>query len=254
MKTPSTPSAGFRTRQTPGARRSRRLLVAAIAGCALLLIPPCRAQTVDRVYPAEPADGARVGTRPKLRVAVEGSDVLKMRFRIEMSRDDFDTIAYDFDQRDEPNGWAFISFGFDEPGALYMARSPLEDGTYDWRVSAWNGIEWIAGKRTRRIVIDGIPPADVDGVRMRADVANKTITLDWDPVVTDQKGDPEQVAKYHVYRYEQRAMFLSIGVFQIAEVEDTHYEDADPTFFDFPLVFYKITAEDEAGNETGRRY
>jgi hypothetical protein len=206
------------------------------------------------VYPLEPRSGATVGTRPRLRIGVDGADVLKMRFRIEMSRDGFDTVAYRFDQAEEPGGWAFVATGFDEPGALYMVRSPLEDGAYEWRTYAWNGVEWVEGRTVNRLIVDGVPPADVEGVRMHFDPRRPAIVLEWDPVVTDRSGHPETVARYHVYRYYRRSFFFVIRAFHVAAVEGTYFEDTDPLALTSGLVFYKITAEDEAGNEAERRY
>ena len=108
----------------------------------LVAVPGSRAQEAYDAFPVDPPDRASVGPRPRLRAGVHGEDVTQMQFRIEMSRDHFDTIHYTFDQREDSNGWAFVGSGFDVPGAVLNVRTPLEDGNYEWRVSVWNGFEW----------------------------------------------------------------------------------------------------------------
>lgn len=218
-------------------------LPAAIAG----------AQTVESVFPLEPRDRATVGRKPYLKIGVEGTDLPKMRFRIELSRDDFRTVSHTFDQLAESNGWAFTALG-GEAGALYMTRQPLENGPHWWRVSAWNGVDWVPGNEVRRFDVDAIPPADVTGIDMRVDHEGKSVHLRWDPVTTDRDGRPETVTQYHIYRYAKKTMFFVIRPYRIATVDRTWFEDRDREALESPILFYKITAEDEAGNEPDRRY
>jgi hypothetical protein len=226
-----------------------------LAVVSALAVGTTSAQTVDDVFPYEPRDRARVGPRPVLRVGVEGLDVRQMFFRIELSRDDFDTIAYTFDQKKNKDWWSFVIMGFEGPqGAKFLVRDPLEDGNYRWRVSAWNGIEWVDGKSTQRLTVDAVPPADVHGLSMTVDHLQKGVALSWKPVTLDRNGSAEYVAKYHVYRYTRRSFFFVIRPFRIATVEDTRFVDLDPGALAVPLLFYKITAEDDAGNEPDRRY
>jgi hypothetical protein len=226
-----------------------------LAVVSAVAIGTISAQTVDDVFPYEPIDGARVGPKPILRVGVEGLEVLQMYFRIELSRDDFDTIAYTFDQKKDPARWGYMIRGFEGPqGGRFLVREPLEDGVYDWRVAAWNGFEWVDGKTSHRLIVDAVPPADVDGLAMTVDPVEKSVSLSWEPVTTDRNGAPEYVAKYHVYRYTLRSFFFVIRPFQIATVDETRFVDRDPKALAAPLLFYKITAEDDAGNEPERRY
>lgn len=211
------------------------------------------AQTVDRVYPLDPPNGATVGTKPYLKVGFEGTDLSKTRFRIDLSRDDFDTIEHTFDQLADGNGWAYTALG-GESGALHMVRKPLEDGEYQWRVAAWNGVDWVPGKDDGWFRVDGIPPGEVTGIDMRIDYNAKSVHLEWDPVTVDRDGRPETVVRYHVYRYAKKSMFFVIRPFRLATVESTEFEDKDRLAFESPILFYKITAEDAAGNEPERRY
>jgi hypothetical protein len=220
---------------------------------ALGLAAPAAAQSLEASWPGEPVSGASVGPRPILSVHVEGTDVELMKFRIALSRDEFKTVAHTFDQGADANGWAWMLLG-DEHGAIYRVKEPLQDGLWEWKVWAWNGIEWVPGKHTARFTVDAVPPADVDGVSMRANRIKKSIDLRWSAVVTDQNGRPERVRKYKIYRWSKKAFFAPIRVFGIGETETTWFEDTDAKVLDYPILFYKIVAEDEAGNETGRRY
>ena len=226
----------------------------AVLLAAVLLAPGgARAQSVDRVFPLDPGDRAIVGTRPTFQLGVEGSDIGKMRFRVELSRNGFETIAHTFDQQAEPTGWIFTALN-GENGAAYRVRSPLGDGPYQWRVSAWNGTDWVPGKETRVLRVDGVPPADVGPLDMDVDPVTKGIVLEWKPVTVDREGRPESVARYKVYRYEKRSMFFSIRAFEIGETETSRFVDASRKAADMGLLFYKVTAVDEAGNEFERRY
>ncbi len=227
--------------------------IAAPLAVALLAAVRAPAQVVDEVRPLEPERGAVVGVKPALRVAVKGEDLVKMRFKIELSRDGFDTIAATFDQQKDPNGWAFTDAGWDVKGALYQVRQDLPDGTYEWRVSAWNGVDWVAGKSTSSFRVDAVPPADVDGLTMTVDRARKVIHLEWRPVQVDIEGHPELVARYHVYRYVRKWFFASYAVYEVGTTEDTAFDDRDEAAFSGNLLFYKVAAEDAAGNEQGRR-
>ncbi len=227
--------------------------VLALVSCALLA-GPAAAQVVDDVYPLEPADGARVGARPIFRVGVDGNDLLKMKFKIVLSQDDFETEAYVLDQIENKNGWAFTGLagmGEDEPGAIHRTRQSLADGVYDWKVYAWNGLEWIEGDRVFRVQIDNTPPADVEGFRIGKDSRGR-IVLEWPPVTIDKNGQPEYVQRYHIYRYKNARVYNYMRAFEIGTSEDTSF--VDTTEDSTPLVFYKIKAEDDAGNHERHKW
>ncbi len=232
-------------------RRLAETLLIALTG--LWAAGHARAQVVDDVYPLEPEDGGVTGPKAILKVGVDGTDLGKMRFRIQMSRDGFETVDYTFDQLAEPSGWVYTALG-GENGAIYRSRQPIKGGVYEWRAAAWNGVIWVAGKKVFKVRVDDVPPADVEHVRMRVDYEAKAVVLDWDPVSTDAQGGPERVASYHVYRYERKSFFFVIRPFEVGQVTDTHFEDRDEKALKVPLLFYKIVAEDEAGNEPERRY
>ena len=226
---------------------------AAIASLAFALFSPIAAQSLGQVVPVEPAAGASVGAKPLLKIRVEADDVDAMTFRIALSRDGFRTEAFVFDQREDANGWAWVPHG-DERGVVYRVRTPLAEGVWEWKVWVWNGIEWTPGERSSSFAVDVVPPADVDGVEMSLDRARGKVELRWAPVVTDRFGRPERVRKYHVYRWEKKTFFAPMRVFGIGESETNWFEDADARVRDSPVLFYMVVAEDEAGNEAGRRY
>ncbi len=228
-------------------------LAATLSVVALVAAGPLSAQTIEKVYPLEPPDGGTVGLKPILRIGVDGTDLGKMRFRIELSRDDFDTVAYTFDQMKSDAGWAFTGLG-GENGAMYRVKQPLKDGDYVWRVSVWNGVDWVRGKTVATMHVDGTPPADVDGLRIEINRERGTVSLSWAPVATDRDGGPERVRLYHIYRYQKKTFFFVIRPFEIGTSETTSFEDTTVKDLANTLIFYRITAEDEAGNEPDRRY
>jgi hypothetical protein len=219
---------------------------------AALASAPALAQSVEDVYPLEPADGATIGPKGMFRLGVKGTDFGKMKFRIEMSKDGFETIAWTMDQTKHPNNWGLWAEATeDEQPVVCYIRKPIPDGDYEWRVSAWNGVNWVDGKKKFRLTIDAVPPAEVTGVRMAVDKDGKKVVLDWDPVVTDRDGRPEQVGRYKIYRYERKSVFFSVRTYEIGTTTDTHFEDSGDLALRTPILFYKISAEDEAGNEAG---
>jgi hypothetical protein len=211
------------------------------------------AQSIDEVRPLEPEWRETVGPRPVFKIGVEGTDLVKMRFRLVLSQDDFDTELYVFNQIEEPNGWAFTAL-MGEAGAMFTPPKPLEDGRYQWRADAWNGVDWVEGEEYSEVDIDSTPPAYVEPLGMDVEPGGTGIRLHWDPVTTDQNGRPEYVEKYHIYRYMRRSFFFVIRPFEIAVTDETSFVDRAEIALSTPLVFYKVTAEDTAGNEPDRRY
>ena len=229
--------------------RRRPLLAWFVVALAVASISS--AQSVSSVVPLEPQDGGVAGPRPIFRIGVEGSEITKMKFRVVVSDDGFETSAYTFDQTEDAAGWALAVLD-GENGALYRAAKPLAEGLYAWRADAWNGVDWVRGERTFRIRIDATPPADVAGVRMTR--VRDGLRFDWDPVVLDREGRSEEVVAYRVYRYARRSFFFVIRAFEVAVTTDTTWTETDPAALSAPMLFYKVTAQDAAGNEPDRRY
>lgn len=229
----------------------RRLLPIALASAGLLSVAWAQQQPTT-LEPYEPLDGARSGTRPKFVVRAESASVMKLRFKIELSRDRFKTISYTFDQLKDSNGWAFTAAEGQEPGAIHFARQPIKGGDYLWRVASWDGLSWMTGPTEFRITVDDVSPAEVTGVRMTRVKGSGCVRVSWDSVVTDANGGTERIKQYHVYRYWERTRVNPIGPFAAGSTTDTEFEDCNPLTLGKPLVFYRVEAEDEAGNVFGR--
>jgi hypothetical protein len=235
-------------------RGSARLATLAIVFCAGAARPAAWGQQQpSRLEPEQPKNGDSVGVRPKFVLRADAEDVSKLRFRIELSRDGFKTVAYTFDQLREPNGWAYLEMETEPPGAAYFPQKKLAGGQYIWRVSSWDGLSWQTARSEFRVTIDDVPPAEVQGVRMTRDPSSGCVHVTWNPVATDEKGGPERVLKYHIFRYWERTTVPSIGPFEAGTATEAHYDDCDPATRKRPLVFYRVEAEDEAGNVFGRR-
>jgi hypothetical protein len=59
------------------------------------------------------------------------------------------------------------------------------------------------------------------------------------------------VARYHLYRYETSPFPPLVRAQAIGSTLEPHFVDEAPDA-DALILFYRVTAEDEAGNETGR--
>ncbi len=220
---------------------------------ALLLLPePAAATTVERVFPLAPISGASVGPIPLFELGYEPLGehdplVRQARFRITLRPLRSPAPSYEFDQRAEPTGW----MAGEARHVLYRPRAPLADGVYGWTPWFWNGTTWIRGSDEFRLRVDSVPPAEID--RLRVSRSPEGVALDWDAVTLDRDGRPEFVARYHVYRYERAADARAIRARRIAEVREPPYVDRAPPPVGGEILFYRVAAEDEAGNEPGRR-
>jgi hypothetical protein len=215
------------------------------------LATPGSAQDSRDVAPFDPPDGAVSGARPVFTLAysgIEDSELREARFRIVLSLNRFRSEVYVFDQREFRAGWVPGEAGH----MVYRPRQPLQDGEYEWRVSLWDGVRWREGQQTFRLRIDTLPPADVEGLCLTYHRGADEVELRWDPVVLDRQGGAEFVARYHIYRYTGDPPYpvvlpLRAGSSPMPEWIDTTSRGAER------LVMYRVTAEDEAGNEPLRR-
>lgn len=235
------------------APRRRLPLAAAIVALAAPLLAHAQAQPT-LLSPAEPKDGASVGKKPRFVIRAATSDVEKLRFRIEMSKDEFKTVAYTFDQLKDANGWAYTVLDDQTPGAAYFTHEVLAGGDYKWRVSSWDGLSWLPSADEYRLQIDDVPPADVEGVTMTRDASAGCVRLRWAPVTTDRDGGAERVAVYHVYRYASKGPIHPVRPFEAGTSNTLEFSDCDKNELKKPILFYRVVAEDEAGNIAGRRF
>ena len=212
------------------------------------------APSFERAWPRLPEDGAVTDARPVFRIAFSGVEperAREMRFRIDCaaeSRDDGRLVDRVWDQRQWRSGWAVSA----PDEVLFRPPTPLEDGEWTWSVSAWNGVDWIPAGSPRRIRVDTVPPGDVEGLRVELDRETGGLRLRWWPVTADQEGAAEYVTRYHVYRFEAGPDQRVARLFEIGTTEFPLFIDADPPT-DRAIVFYRIAAEDQAGNVPGLR-
>jgi hypothetical protein len=233
--------------------RTATLLGAALA-CALSWSRLPAQQQPTTLAPEAPKTGAAVGKKPRFVVRIAGSDVENLRFRIELSTDEFKSTAYTFDQLKDPNGWAYTALDDGSPGAVYFTRQPLDGGAYLWRVASWDGLSWKESGDRFRLIVDDVPPADVEGVAMSRDARTGCVRITWLPVTTDRDGGAERVALYHVYRYASKGPTQPVRPFEAGTSATTDYEDCDQDALKKPILFYRVVAEDEAGNIPGRKF
>jgi hypothetical protein len=235
-------------------QHNRRIrLVAFLAPAPWLAVLAAAPQApVDRVWPITPQDGAVTGPRTVFEIGYQAPGDphprdLRFRIRLDPTREEGRT--YVFDQSSRAAGWLV-----GEPGrVLYHPRKALEDGEYRWQVGAWNGVEWIESRDRHTIRIDSVPPADVGALRVRLDREAGHTILEWEPVTLDRDGRPEFVERYHVYRYERAGPFRRVRVKEIAVVESPRFLDVGVASRNERILYYQVTAEDEAGNEGGVR-
>lgn len=229
-----------------------RLVVALVILGAVL--PAIAQRQPEHVSPVAPENGASTGKKPRFVVSAEGADVEKLRFRIQLSADGFKSIAYAFDQKEDPQGWAVTALPGQSPAGAYFPKEPLRGGDYLWRVSSWDGLGWKDGSETFRLRIDDVPPADVEGVMLRRPPGAACVHVEWRPVTVDRDGRPEQIAQYHVYRYAAKGAMQPIRPFEAGRTPTLQFEDCDAETAASPILYYKVVAEDTAGNIPGRRY
>jgi hypothetical protein len=230
------------------------LLAGVLAVVVSAVAPSLGQQQPGKLIPESPPDGASAGKKPRFVIRASGPAVDKLRFRIELSTNGFETIAYRFDQAKDANGWAYTSFDDGAPGAVFFTRQPIAGGDYEWRVASWDGLSWSPGDASYRIRIDDVPPADVDGVRMWRDARTGCVRLSWAPVVTDAEGNPERVGSYHVYRYASKGPTRPVRPFEVGTTAALELDDCDLDAQKAPILFYRVVAHDEAGNVPGRKF
>jgi hypothetical protein len=165
-----------------------------------------------------------------------------------LSEDGFRSEAYVFDQRESKAGWLPGESG----SVLFRPRRPLADGVYEWKVALWNGLTWNEGPAARKLRVDTVPPAPVPGLRLEWNPADSTLRLSWEPVFLDRDGGAEFVARYHVYRYTHGPPYPVVRALRVGSTPE-HAWTGQETATEPGLVLYRVTAEDEAGNEALRR-
>ena len=75
---------------------------------------------------------------PIFQFVSDGDSSHEFQYRLEISRDNFSTIEYGFDQRNDQTGWSSASYS---PGAVASFRIPIaldNFSGYQWRVFAFD--------------------------------------------------------------------------------------------------------------------
>ncbi len=221
-----------------------------VCGVALAEDPP-ELPRFERVYPVAPEEGAVTRERPVFLLGFDGVDPeeeRRLRFKLSLEPDGDRSAARIYDQRERRSGWVLGREG----QVVFRPPRPVPDGTYHWRAWAWNGVEWVAAGAARSLRVDTVPPAAVEGLEVSLDRTLERLVIEWDPVTLDRDGGPEYVRRYHVHRHELDPRQPPARIYEIGVVESPRFEDRLPTG-DPVIVFYRVSAEDLAGNISGRR-
>ena len=137
-----------------------------------------------------PADGATVSSRPVFQFsAVDHSDEYdgrekpdQVRFRIELSQDNFQTILYNIDQSARyVRGWvddAGVMKLWHDSGAeaTYQMQEDIPEGTYQWRVFANDGKE-SEPSEIQTFTVAGATPVTIEQVAPDIGAAGQPVTL-----------------------------------------------------------------------------
>ncbi len=253
MRRPN-PSRGSTTTTFLSRLQSRpgRLAPGLLAAWLLIGSPVRAAELPDRAFPISPDHQSVVGGRPVFSIGYAASEDLEqreLRFRLTLAPTGNTGRTLVFDQRERRRGW------LPGEGDSYIFRPfrPVPDGSYRWRVEFWSGVEWIGGGDSHELTIDSVPPAEVTDLQVRADRELGGMILEWQPVAADRDGRPEFVRRYHIYRYEQRPFFSGALKNEVGVSELPRFEDRTPLPDGLEILYYRVAAEDLAGNEAGKR-
>ena len=88
-------------------------------------------------------------------------------------------------------------------------------------------------------------------LEVKLDPSGTSVRLAWQPVTQDVNGRSEYVARYQVYRYNSRGIFPRVRPYLIGVTETPEFVDDAPLAH--PGLYYRVLAEDEAGNALGVR-
>jgi hypothetical protein len=76
----------------------------------------------------------------------------------------------------------------------------------------------------------------------------------WQSVTQDRDGRRENVVLYHVYRDAADGPAQPIQQVQVGETPAVEFEDCDAAAIGKPVLSYRVIAQDEAGNLSGRKF
>jgi hypothetical protein len=216
--------------------------------------------------PAAPARGETVSQEFEFFIEAEGEPEPEEFYLIEVATDsEFENVVKTFDSRESRAGWAFGGLkGLEDVPEEYMpanyegihlrVKGQLDDGDYYWRVSkAVGGGDWQPLRGEESFRIDTVPPEPVHDLRVDR-TPSGTVLLSWGPVGRDLDGNPERVAGFRVYHYTKLLKKYRVMTrYILSERDDFSLELPADTLGEHKIVFFRVQAVDEVGNEEGRR-
>lgn len=242
---------------------SRSLFQFLPLGLFALLVSPALA--FEGEQPRRPSGGEPVAAQIEFYIEADGRPMAGESYKIEVARDkDFENVVATFDGSKERAGWMMA-----DPEAVQSAppelrpaefegihlRAPrkLGDGEYFWRAfKSTDGTSWNQIGGVEEFTVDTQPPAGVDTLRARR-LGDGSVELSWSPVGFSVDQQPERVAGYRIYRYEKLLKrYPPMTRYLVKELEnDTSAQIATPNST-ARIIFFRVVAVDEVGNEDGR--
>ncbi len=216
--------------------------------------------------PAYPADDAVVGRNIHFFIAASGDPVPEEYYRIDVALDDeFEEIVAVFDSRKNRTGWA-VATPYDvtdvpeqyrpqfENGVHHFSRKRLGDGIYYWRVAKAQGAgDFVVLDPVERFIVDTVPPEPISDLVLMRDASDGSLVLRWAPVMFDATGEPERIAGFRVYQYTKvLRMYRPLTRYIVAESLEPELRVPLKSVEDNRIVFFRVQAVDEVGNEEGR--
>jgi hypothetical protein len=130
------------------------------------------------------------------------ADPDNLKFKIQLSDDNFNTIFGNFSQVDNQTGWSSQSYTSNQIATyLIQEDQALENGrTYQWRALAWDGRDWSEPSVIWWFTVDTTPPVKPysvnDGLGEDLDYTNtaESLSAHWDAAA-----DPESGVKSYWY-------------------------------------------------------
>jgi hypothetical protein len=142
----------------------------------------------------------------------------------------------------------------DYHGIHLRTRLDLPDGEYFWRAfKALGSGQWEELAGESRFYVDTTPPGTVDNIKLRM-TDGGGLSFSWPPVLVDLEQEQELVTGYRIYRYTQLLKrYPVLTRYMIAETEYTEHTVDNVLEDGHKIVFFRVQAVDETGNEEGRR-
>ncbi len=106
-----------------------------------------------------PADNATLDALPTFQLKATDQDINPLKFKIELSQNNFQTVAKTYDGTQSVNGWNKASYANDETATFTVPiDDPISAGSYQWRASAFDGRDWSGVSETRSFTLQLVQP------------------------------------------------------------------------------------------------